>query len=120
MPEGAAPGTVPTDIEQATGLERLEILGKMEGIDVFDMKPLPSDRMGTLKEPVIIRSFGEEQYAGCTGIPADTHHVKWLTVCSACKVAFSTGGGTSLWKCSGGVMCFFGTFADCAARLDLP
>jgi cytochrome c oxidase subunit 5b len=80
MPEGAAPGTVPTDIEQATGLERLEILGKMEGIDVFDMKPLPSDRMGTLKEPVIVRSFGDEQYCGCTGIPADTHHVKWLTV----------------------------------------
>jgi hypothetical protein len=85
MPEGAAPGTVPTDIEQATGLERLEILGKMEGIDVFDMKPLPSDRMGTLKEPVIVRSFGDEQYCGCTGIPADTHHVKWLTVCQTCQ-----------------------------------
>lgn len=39
---GAAPGTVPTDLEQATGLERLEILGKMQGIDVFDMKPLES------------------------------------------------------------------------------
>jgi len=58
MPEGAEPGTVPTDIEQATGLERLEILGKMQGIDIFDMKPLPSDRMGTLKEPVVIKSFG--------------------------------------------------------------
>jgi len=80
MPEGAAPGTVPTDIEQATGLERLEILGKMQGIDIFDMKPLPSDRMGTIKEPVMIKSFGEEQYCGCTGIPSDTHHVKWLTV----------------------------------------
>jgi len=83
MPEGAEPGTVPTDIEQATGLERLEILGKMQGIDIFDMKPLPSDRMGTLKEPVVIKSFGEEQYCGCTGIPSDTHHVKWLTVCSS-------------------------------------
>merc|ERR1712000_617391 len=31
---GAAPGTVPTDLEQATGLERLEILGKMEGVDI--------------------------------------------------------------------------------------
>lgn len=81
MPEGASPGTVPTDIEQATGLERLEILGKMQGIDIFDMKPLPSDRMGTLKEPVVIKSFGEEQYCGCTGIPADSHHIKWLTVC---------------------------------------
>lgn len=42
LPPGAAPGTIPTDLEQATGLERLEILGKMQGIDVFDMKPLES------------------------------------------------------------------------------
>ncbi|KAL8870099.1 MAG: hypothetical protein Q9174_003778 [Haloplaca sp. 1 TL-2023] len=45
---GAAPGTVPSDLEQATGLERFEILGKMHGIDVFDMKPLDSSRVGTL------------------------------------------------------------------------
>lgn len=46
LPPGAEPGTVPTDLEQATGLERLEILGKMQGIDIFDMRPLPSDRLG--------------------------------------------------------------------------
>lgn len=44
---GAAPGTIPTDLEQATGLERLEILGKMEGVDIFDMKPLDASRTGT-------------------------------------------------------------------------
>jgi cytochrome c oxidase subunit 5b len=38
---------VPTDLEQATGLERLEILGKMQGIDIFDMKPLDASRLGT-------------------------------------------------------------------------
>jgi hypothetical protein len=38
---------VPTDLEQATGLERFEILGKMQGIDVFDMKPLDASRKGT-------------------------------------------------------------------------
>jgi len=43
---GAAPGTVPTDLEQATGLERLEVLGKMEGVDIFDMRPLDSSRTG--------------------------------------------------------------------------
>jgi cytochrome c oxidase subunit 5b len=48
LPPGAKPGTVPTDLEQATGLERLEILGKMQGIDIFDMKPLPSDRLGKI------------------------------------------------------------------------
>lgn len=47
LPVGAKPGTVPTDMEQATGLERLELLGKMQGIDIFDMKPLDSSRKGT-------------------------------------------------------------------------
>lgn len=46
---GAAPGTTPTDLEQATGLERLEILGKMEGVDVFNMRPLDSSRTGKLE-----------------------------------------------------------------------
>jgi len=48
LPPGAPPGTVPTDLEQATGLERLEILGKMQGIDIFDMKPLDASRKGRL------------------------------------------------------------------------
>ena len=46
LPPGAEPGTIPTDLEQATGLERLEILGKMQGIDIFDMRPLDASRMG--------------------------------------------------------------------------
>ncbi|KAJ2905915.1 uncharacterized protein MKZ38_003703 [Zalerion maritima] len=77
---GAKPGTVPTDLDQATGLERLEILGKMEGVDVFNMKPLDASRKGTLSEPIMVRSAGEEQYAGCTGYPADSHVVTWLTM----------------------------------------
>ncbi|KAI1197386.1 COX5B-domain-containing protein [Nemania serpens] len=75
---GAAPGTVPTDLEQSTGLERLEILGKMEGVDIFDMRPLDSSRRGTLDNPIVVRSAGDEQYAGCTGSPADSHVVIWL------------------------------------------
>ncbi|KAL9582319.1 MAG: hypothetical protein Q9203_005542, partial [Teloschistes exilis] len=42
---GAKPGTVPSDLEQATGIERLEILGKMQGVDIFDMKPLDASRL---------------------------------------------------------------------------
>merc|ERR1712000_188652 len=80
LPPGAEPGTVPTDLEQATGLERLEILGKMEGVDIFDMTPLDTSRKGTMEEPLVIRSAGEEQFAGCTGYPADSHGVKWLRV----------------------------------------
>ncbi|KAL7946997.1 COX5B domain-containing protein [Trichoderma barbatum] len=75
---GAQPGTVPTDLEQATGLERLEILGKMEGVDIFDMRPLDASRKGTLENPIMVRSAGEEQLAGCTGSPADSHTVIWL------------------------------------------
>lgn len=52
----------------------------MQGIDVFDMKPLDSSRRGTLEDPIVVRSFGDEQYAGCTGFPADTHVVNWLVM----------------------------------------
>ena len=48
---GAEPGTMPTDWEQATGLERLEILGKMQGIDIFDMRPLDASRKGKSSPP---------------------------------------------------------------------
>lgn len=80
MPPGAAPGTIPTDLEQATGLERLEVLGKMQGVDIFDMRPLDASRLGTLKEPIRVKSFGAEKYLGCTGFPVDSHNVIWLTV----------------------------------------
>ncbi|CEL02771.1 cytochrome c oxidase subunit VB-domain-containing protein [Aspergillus pseudodeflectus] len=80
LPPGAKPGTIPTDIEQATGLERLELIGKMQGIDIFDMRPLDASRKGTLDNPIIVNGAGDEQYAGCTGFPADSHQVNWLTV----------------------------------------
>ncbi|OBT77065.1 hypothetical protein VF21_02945 [Pseudogymnoascus sp. 05NY08] len=80
IPQGAQPGTISTDLEQATGLERVEILGKMEGIDIFDMRPLDSSRTGTVADPIMVKSFGDEQYAGCTGSPADSHVTIWLTM----------------------------------------
>ncbi|KAJ5581914.1 hypothetical protein N7535_000534 [Penicillium sp. DV-2018c] len=79
-PPGAKPGTIPTDVDQATGLERLELIGKMQGIDIFDMRPLDASRKGTLQDPIIVNSAGDEQYAGCTGYPVDSHQVNWLTV----------------------------------------
>lgn len=33
-----------------------------------------------MDNPQIVRSAGEEQYAGCTGVPADSHVVTWLGV----------------------------------------
>lgn len=43
---GAKPGTIPSDVDQATGLERLELIGKMQGVDIFDMRPLDASRKG--------------------------------------------------------------------------
>ena len=55
--EGAKAGEVPTDDIQATGLERLQVLGAKEGVDVFDYKPLDSSRIGTLEDPVKVFSW---------------------------------------------------------------
>lgn len=55
--EGAKPGTVPTDVEQATGLERLQLLGDIEGINVFDDTPLDSSYLGTKAKPVLVPSY---------------------------------------------------------------
>lgn len=35
---------------------------------------------GTIYDPIMVKSFGDEQYCGCTGFPADSHVVKWLIV----------------------------------------
>lgn len=107
IPPGAKPGTVPTDVDHATGIERLELIGKMQGIDIFDMRPLDASRKGmfrprfvvyishwvadwrwilagTLEDPIVVSGAGDEQYAGCTGYPADSHQVNWLTVSIYC------------------------------------
>lgn len=51
-----------------------------------------SDRLGTVDNPIVIKSHGEEQYVGCTGVPADTHEQNWMVIsrdrpierCTAC------------------------------------
>lgn len=40
--------------EQATGIERLELLGDLLGVDVFDNKAPEMTRMGTLESPIPI------------------------------------------------------------------
>ncbi|KAK9383214.1 cytochrome c oxidase subunit VB-domain-containing protein [Kockiozyma suomiensis] len=75
---GAQKGLVPTNLEQATGLERLEMLADLTGVDLFDETPLPSDRLGTIADPIVLESPVEQKYIGCTGIPADTHEIEWM------------------------------------------
>jgi cytochrome c oxidase subunit 5b len=55
--QGGKAGEVPSDIEQATGLERLQLLGELEGIDVFDESPLDSSRIGTKANPILVPSY---------------------------------------------------------------
>jgi cytochrome c oxidase subunit 5b len=55
--EGGKAGSVPTDVEQATGLERLQLLGELEGIKVFDDAPLDSSRIGTKANPILVQSY---------------------------------------------------------------
>lgn len=39
-----------------------------------------SSYLGTLDNPIVVKSAGDEQYAGCTGHPADSHVTIWLAV----------------------------------------
>ncbi|EAU85445.1 cytochrome c oxidase polypeptide IV [Coprinopsis cinerea okayama7 len=77
---GGKPGQVPTDIEQATGIERLQLLGELEGVNVFDDSPLDSSRIGTKADPIKVLSYDVERMIGCTGSPADSHDVTWFMV----------------------------------------
>jgi cytochrome c oxidase subunit 5b len=53
---GAKPGEIPTDESQSTGLDRVQVLGFLEGVDVFDLEPLDSSRIGTLADPIKVFS----------------------------------------------------------------
>lgn len=54
---GGKDGQVPTDIEQATGLERFELLMKLKGEEAFSLEPLEVARMGTVSEPIMVFSL---------------------------------------------------------------
>ncbi len=53
---GAKAGEIPTDESQSTGLDRVQVLGQLEGVDIFDLEPLDSSRMGTLGDPIKVFS----------------------------------------------------------------
>ncbi|KAG6817684.1 hypothetical protein H0H87_005443 [Tephrocybe sp. NHM501043] len=78
--EGGKPGQVPSDVEQATGLERLQLLGELEGVKVFDDAPLDASRIGTKADPILVPSYDVERIVGCTGSPADSHDVLWFNL----------------------------------------
>lgn len=64
---GGKAGEIPTDLEQATGLERLELLAKLQGKELFDMEPLNMTHIGTPKSPIVVQSHDPIRFVGCTG-----------------------------------------------------
>ncbi|KAI8093203.1 cytochrome c oxidase subunit VB-domain-containing protein [Halteromyces radiatus] len=77
---GASTGAVPTDLEQATGLEREELLAKIEGRELFDLAPLNMTHLGTVKNPIIVESHDPIRFVGCTGFPAESHDTIWINL----------------------------------------
>jgi len=48
---------VVTDIEQTTGLERLQLPGQLHGVDVFNMGPLLITKPGTVEDPTLVPAY---------------------------------------------------------------
>ncbi len=82
--EGSRVGQVANDEQQATGLERYELLGKLQGVEVFDMEPLKMDRPGTTENPIKVMSMVSRDASiagtGCAGTQQDEdagHSLLW-------------------------------------------
>lgn len=81
IPGFRAPGQVASNWELAAGAERFEYLKKLEGEDPWeDLNPIILTEPGTVKSPIIVKGVDSERYIGCTGFPADSHEVVWLTL----------------------------------------
>lgn len=78
---GAQPGTIPTDLDQATGLERFEILGKREGVDVWDIENPITEGSGTMKDPFLVPTYMGYRFVGCKGKKGgEDHKPYWMRV----------------------------------------
>lgn len=93
---GAQPGTIPSDMDQATGLERFELLGKMEGVDVFDMENPVFEGKGTMADPYVVPTYIGYRYVGCRGKDDQDHKPYWMKVeedkpgrCWRCGLVFA-------------------------------
>lgn len=94
---GAMPGTIPTNLDQATGLERLELLGQLEGVDVFDLENPIKEGSGSPQDPYLVPTYMGFRYVGCKGKNADEHTPYWMKVeegklsrCWQCGTSFKT------------------------------
>ncbi|KAI5951482.1 COX4 [Candida jiufengensis] len=88
---GSKPGVIPTDLDQATGLQRLELLGKREGIDVFDMEMPITEGKGTMADPFLVPTYIGYRYVGCKGTSQLDHKPYWMKV--------EEGKTSRCWQC---------------------
>ncbi|XP_043444596.1 cytochrome c oxidase subunit 5B, mitochondrial-like [Prionailurus bengalensis] len=61
---GASGGGVPTDDEQATGLEREVMMAARKGLDPYNMLA-PKAASGTKEDPNLVPSITDKQIVGC-------------------------------------------------------
>lgn len=89
--QGSKPGVIPTDWDQATGLQRLELLGKREGVDVFDMEMPITEGKGTMESPYLVPTYIGYRYVGCKGSAEHDHKPYWMKV--------EEGKVSRCWQC---------------------
>jgi len=90
---------IPTDLDQATGLERAELLAELEGKSLFEEQPIGP--FGTEANPVIVESISNERIMGCpgncdSGDSRSSNEIRWFVVsdkkpykCGACGQVFA-------------------------------
>ncbi|XP_054853166.1 cytochrome c oxidase subunit 5B, mitochondrial [Eublepharis macularius] len=71
-----AVGGIPTDEEQATGLERKVLKGLEKGLDPYSMLP-PKQHAGTKEDPNIVPSINDKRIVGCI-CEEDNSTVSWF------------------------------------------
>eukprot|EP00834_Sanchytrium_tribonematis_P006975 NODE_571_length_5897_cov_0.529148.p8 type:complete len:136 gc:universal NODE_571_length_5897_cov_0.529148:3525-3932(+) len=93
---GGQPDKIPTDLEQSTGAERIELMHHLQGEDPYDMSVTTLKTKGTEKNPVIVKSLGmNDRVVGCYGVGKERHDIMWIFLegkrigrCTECGNAF--------------------------------
>mmetsp|Transcript_11755 Transcript_11755/g.32752 ORF Transcript_11755/g.32752 Transcript_11755/m.32752 type:complete len:155 (+) Transcript_11755:42-506(+) len=90
---------IPSDLDQATGLERAEMLYEMEGKSLFEQQPVGP--FGTEASPYVVESVQDERIMGCpgncdSGDSRTSNEIRWFVVaankphkCGQCGQVFA-------------------------------
>ena len=70
---------MPTDAEQATGLEKRQLDAEAKGEEVFGDDILHGP-FGTPEAPVVVKSVFDTRIVGCMGGPNSEHDLLWHVV----------------------------------------